>query len=367
MGIVENVVRAIKFESPEYVPMEYLAFHLKNPYELSDIVELSYGPSKFWKPSRPGETEWGFVFDTADGRAWGMGRPCNPPLTSWDKLTVFSVPDPYQKERFEAPIYSAALGATLPSAKTQIDYWKKKRYILGGLSLTMFSLMQCLRGDTMILIDMYKNRDEVEKLGDVLLQHHIGLIEMWSSYGADGVIAYDDWGTQRGLFAHPRLFREIFIPRYKKMVQKAHEHDMHFFLHCCGYIYDVIEDMINAGIDVLQLDQPELAGGGGISGIDRLAKTFGGRICFMAGVDIQATLVKGSLADIENEAKYLIEAFGSFDGGFIARPYVGPQAIGLASDSSQYEVMYKTFRTWGKYPKKLDYGRQNLSWTSSSY
>jgi hypothetical protein len=352
LDTAENVVRAIEFGGPEYVPVEYLTYHLKNLFELSDIVDLSCGPPKDWRPSKPGETVWGFVFDTADGRAWGMGRPKNPPLTSWDKLESYRFPDPHDKSRFERPIYSTANRSAVPSVKSLIESWGKTRYLLGSLDLTMFSLMQCLRGDAEIMIDMYRNRDMVEELADKLLENHLGLIETWSSYGVNGVICYDDWGTQRGLFFHPKLLREIFLPRYRKMIQVAHKHGMQFIHHCCGNIHEILGSLIEIELDAIQLDQPELAGGGGSSGVDRLGKSFGGKICFMAGVDIQGTLVKGTLADIEGESRHLIETFGSYDGGFVARLYTGPESIGLTSNSPQYETMYRTFREYGKYPRK---------------
>ena len=51
-------------------------------------------------------------------------------------------------------------------------------------------------------------------------------------------------------------------------------------MHSCGYIYEIIEDLIELGMDVLQFGQPALYG------IERLGREFGGRITFWCPVEI---------------------------------------------------------------------------------
>ena len=59
-------------------------------------------------------------------------------------------------------------------------------------------------------------------------------------------------------------------------------------MHSCGGILDVIEDFVEIGVDVLQIDQQDNMG------IDELARRFAGRLCFFCPVDIQTTLPVGS-------------------------------------------------------------------------
>ena len=65
--------------------------------------------------------------------------------------------------------------------------------------------------------------------------------------------AADDLGTQRGLFFSPEMFRAFLKPRLKKLVELAHSHEVKFLFHSCGAIRPVIEDLIEIGVDILDL------------------------------------------------------------------------------------------------------------------
>ncbi len=344
MNRFDNVIRAIEFESPEWVPVYRLLLNPENPWIESDFIEVTCTTPKDLRPSRKGEDEWGCVWDNLGGKT--MGNVVIHPLSSLDKLEDYKIPDPYLEERFTDPIpyRIGEFKFEIPGSKDQYSSWAEDRYFLGNLDITLFQRLQFLRGADTILKDIYLEREKAEELADRVTDFYLGLIDMWSSIGAHGVIAYDDFGTQQGLWMRPQIWREFFKPRYRKMVKVAHDRGMHFFLHSCGYIYDIIGDLIEIGLDVLQLDQPEL------SGVDRLAKDFGGNICFFCVVDIQKTLQTATSKEIEEAAKHMIEMLGSFDGGFMGRAYPQPEAIDLKSES--VDAMCNAFRKYGKYPRR---------------
>ncbi len=344
MDRFENVVGAIEFESPERVPVYRLALNPDNPWIESDFLESLYATPRDWKPSRRGEDEWGCIWDNLEGKT--MGNVVIQPLSSWDRLEDYEFPDPNLEERFKDPI-SVSVGEfrfKIPGVKDQISTWAEDRYVLGNLGIALLQRLQFLRGADTILKDIYLEREKAEKLADKVTDFFLGIIEMWSSMGAHGVIAYDDFGTQEGLWFRPQMWREFFKPRYRRMIKAAHNLGMHFFLHSCGYIYDIIGDLIECGLDVLQLDQPELLG------VDRLGKDFGGKICFFCVVDIQKTLHMGTKVEIAEAAKHMIEVLGSFDGGFMGRAYPQPEAIDLKPEN--VDAMCNAFRKYGKYPRK---------------
>ncbi|MGQ9720743.1 MAG: uroporphyrinogen decarboxylase family protein [Candidatus Jordarchaeum sp.] len=345
MDRLENVIRAIEFEAPDWVPVYRLLLNPENPWIESDFVEVLYTHPRGWKPRRKGEDEWGCVWENLGGKT--MGNVVIPPITSWNKLEDYEFPDPYLEERFIDPIPYQIGDFTfeIPGAEHQISTWAEDRYVLGNLDITLFQRLQFLRGADTILKDLYLEREMAEELADQVTDFYLGIIEMWSSRGAHGVIAYDDFGTQQGLWMRPKIWREFFKPRYKKMIKAAHNRGMRFFLHSCGYIYDIIQDLVEIKLDVLQLDQPEL------SGVDRLGKEFGGKMCFFCVVDIQKTLQTGTREEIEKAAKHMIEALGSFDGGFMGRAYPQPEAIDLKPEN--VDVMIKAFRNYGKYPRRI--------------
>ena len=102
----------------------------------------------------------------------------------------------------------------------------------------------------------------------------------------------------------------------------------------------MMEDMIEVGVDVVQLDQPRLMGH------SRLADAFGGRICFWNTLDIQwATSGNVSEAQIRSEIAEMMAAFNRFDGGIIARHYPQPGDIALSPEFQR--VSYEAFMANG--------------------
>jgi uroporphyrinogen-III decarboxylase len=140
----------------------------------------------------------------------------------------------------------------------------------------------------------------------------------------------------------PKLFRKYFKPRYARVYKEAHRLGMLTFLHSCGHIADLLDDLIEAELDVIQMDQQENMG------MENLARRFGGRLCFWCPVDIQQTMVFGSVDDVRSYARRLISTFGRFTGGFIAQWYASPAAV----DHSQEKItaMSETFVKYAKYP-----------------
>jgi hypothetical protein len=132
----------------------------------------------------------------------------------------------------------------------------------------------------------------------------------------------DDWGVQDKLMISPQHWREIWKPRYRRVFAAAHEAGMLTLLHSCGYIVDIIDDLIEVGLDVIQLDQQENMG------LDLLSRRFAGRIAFWCPVDIQTTMCHGSLDDIRRYCWTLAEKLGSVKGGFLPKWYGDPAGAG---------------------------------------
>ena len=110
-------------------------------------------------------------------------------------------------------------------------------------------------------------------------------------------------------------------------------------LHSCGNIVELLDLFIEAELDVIQMDQQENMG---LENLDRVA---GGKLAFWCPVDIQNTMVRGSVQDVRAYARKLIDTFGRFNGGFIAQWYASPQAV----DHSQEKIdaMAEEFVTYG--------------------
>ena len=76
-------------------------------------------------------------------------------------------------------------------------------------------------------------------------------------------------------------------------------------------------------------------------GIEEIGRQFRGRICFASLCDIQHTLPFKRAAEIQAEAKLLLERWAAPEGGFILIDYGDGAAIGV--DLDKKEVMLEAF------------------------
>jgi uroporphyrinogen decarboxylase len=197
------------------------------------------------------------------------------------------------------------------------DYFKtaQGKFHLGALPGFPFAIMRYMRGMENLLMDIILNEDEVLELNGMVKQLIADMIDGYGKIGVDGVMIGEDWGTQSALLISPALWRKLFKPTFRELIHKVHENGMYMFMHSCGYIYEIIEDLIEVGVDVFQFDQP------GLVGVERLSTEFGGRAAFWCPVDTQSVMPAGDRDIIEAEARKMIRSFGRFDGGFIAKDY----------------------------------------------
>ena len=114
------------------------------------------------------------------------------------------------------------------------------------------------------------------------------------------MLSSDDQGTQSGPILPPAVYRELFVPYYKRVNDVVHElaPEMKIFLHSCGAIYDLLDDVIDAGFDVLNPIQWS-AGRHGFG--DWKAKCRGRLAMWGGGARGQSTLPFGTVEDVRRE------------------------------------------------------------------
>ena len=325
----ELVRNAIAFTGPERVPVNFDS-------NRSPEIETKYGDDLIWVfvgadpdfvPAIPGADELGIVSETLDSRVFGL--PVIHPLNDWAKLEHYHFPDYTKAVRYRA--LEAAIAAN------------RDQYILGMFPHFLFQHMMHLVGFEKLMTSLVMERQAVEELRDRMVASCIQVVHCMADRGVNGLIAIEDLGLQERMFISPRLWREIYKPGFARIIEAAHSRGLHVFSHTCGYIENIIEDLIEIKLDVLQLDQQDHMG------IERLGERFGGRICFFCPVDIQTTLCKpGGLPAIESKVKQLIWNFGRYHGGFMAKTYPQPESIQIPEENNAF--MCEQVRRYGRYP-----------------
>jgi hypothetical protein len=127
-------------------------------------------------------------------------------------------------------------------------------------------------------------------------------------------ISGTDFGTQRGLFISPQVYRDLYKPFHKAVNNKIHQlTNWKTFIHSCGAVFELIPDFIEAGFDILNPVQCSAAG----MYPKTLKAEFGRDIVFWGGgVDTQKTLPFGTPDQVYKEVSERIEIFAD-GGGFV--------------------------------------------------
>lgn len=320
----EIVKKAIKFQAPERVPRD-----LPEPWG-TDFLHVFTGPDPDWKPKVEGEDEWGCIWQklVCDKKTMGQVK-IHPFLDDYSKL------DNYMFPNYDIP-------ARYEQIKKAIGENTDQKFVLAGIPLSLIHRLEYLRGHVEAFTDPYEYPKELLRLLDTMTNIAIQSVHQLANIGGvDGIFSCDDWGLQDRPMISPEIFRQFFKPGYKRVYEIAHQFGMLTFLHSCGHITELLDDFIDAGLDVIQMDQQENMG------VDNLANRFGGRICFWCPVDIQKTMIEGTPDDIRAYAKHMISSFGKFNGGFISKWYASPEAAGHSQE--RINIMAEAFIKYGNY------------------
>jgi len=296
----EMVARTIRFQSPERLAMD-----LPDPYG-SDIVRVDMSPSPDYRPdARQARDEWGTLWQNIG--VSNLGEVKDVPLKSWDDFAALTIPDINDESRWT------------PLAGTRQRYPDK--FIL-GTGISLYERIHFLRGLENTWIDIYDAPERLGQLLDILVQMNITAIERYAAMGLDGYMWADDWGLQNRLMIAPEKWRELWKPCYARVYRAAHDAGLATVLHSCGYIVDILDDLIEIGLDVIQMDQQENMG------LELLGSRFAGRITFYCPVDIQNTMARGDTHEIRHYCHRMVSALRRPEGGFIADWYKDPTGAG---------------------------------------
>ncbi len=129
------------------------------------------------------------------------------------------------------------------------------------------------------------------------------------------MLTADDWGTQRNLIASPKVYRELFLPYYRRLTDECHRiaPQVKLFIHSCGAIYDLIDLLIESGFDVLN---PVQWSAGKHSYREWKDKARGRIALWGGGVNAQVTLPLGSVDDVRREVAEVTDYLNQ-DGGYV--------------------------------------------------
>ncbi|MBI4580459.1 MAG: hypothetical protein HY718_12195 [Planctomycetes bacterium] len=325
----EIVERAITFKNPPRIPMKFDVVGVNDCYDVWTRDPTGWT----WEFEGQAIDEWGCVWQRTGVR--NTGQVVGHPLRDVECLKNYRWPDP------DAPARYRDLAGQLAGATD--------RFVMFCFGHGIFERLHMLCGMTETMLGFYDHPEQIHQIIECILDHHLRVFRRCAQI-ADGrmhaAAMADDWGMQDKAFISVSLFREFFRPRYQRWFDEIKAAGMHPWMHSCGRINEILEELIDCGLEVVNCQQPNVVG------IEEISRRYRGRICFETIVDTQSTLVRGTFDEIRVEARRLVEAWSTPEGGFIASDYNDAEAIG--STAERRRIMFEAFAETGKYPGYAD-------------
>lgn len=186
------------------------------------------------------------------------------------------------------------------------------RFRVFQIGFSLYERAWTLRGMMNLMMDFYDHPDFVHELLATIADYNIAQVREALKYDIDAVYFGDDWGQQHGLQMGPRLWRAFIYPQLKRMYGVVKEAGKYVFIHSCGDVDELFDDLIAIGLDCFNPFQPE------VMDVYALMQQYRGRLAFYGGLSTQRTLPYGTVEDVRQETQHLLEAGAA--GGYIFAP-----------------------------------------------
>lgn len=125
----------------------------------------------------------------------------------------------------------------------------------------------------------------------------------------------DDLGTQENLLISPDMYRRILKPVHADYIRFIKERTKaRLFFHSDGDVEPLIGDFIEIGVDILN---PVQTSAGSMSDLPALKRRYGKNIVFCGGIDTHRVLPQGSVADVREEVRRVLQVMAP-GGGYMA-------------------------------------------------
>ncbi|MCL4506402.1 MAG: uroporphyrinogen-III decarboxylase-like protein [Chloroflexi bacterium] len=186
------------------------------------------------------------------------------------------------------------------------------RFRVFNIGFSLYERAWTLRGMVDLMMDFLDHPRFVHELLNAIADYNIAVLREACKYDIDAIYFGDDWGQQHGLIMGYRTWREFIYPVLRRMYGAAHEQGKRVFIHSCGDVDELFDDLIGIGLNCFNPFQPE------VMDVYALLPKYRGRLAFHGGMSTQRILPYGSVNDVQRESRRLIEL--GAEGGYIFAP-----------------------------------------------
>ena len=227
-----------------------------------------------------------------------IGTPCDWPIQTPADLDDYRWPDANDDAWY------AGAAETLAARAGEFSVYE--------IGFSLYERAWSMRGMTHLLMDMIERPEFVERLMDAIVEHNLIQIRRALALGVDALYFGDDYGAQTGLIMGLDHWRHFIRPRLARMFEPVRAAGKYVYMHSCGKVAELFDDLLEIGLNVFNPFQPE------VMDVFAIKKQYHGRLAFLGGMSIQKILPFGTVREVQDAAAKLIEM--GRDGGYIFAP-----------------------------------------------
>ncbi len=320
MNSRERVQTALNFEQPDRIPV-FASFvpeieqRLRRQFDISELdtgaalgndmikscagLEMSF----YGKPEPEYTDRWGIRWRYVKMDSGAYTEIAEHPLAGdMAKTDSFEIPDPCEDSLYD-------------DFRTKKELYGDEKWMIGSSQISIFEACWYLRGLDTFLMDMVLEPAYAGTLMDKVMQFPLNAARKYIELGADMIWFGDDIAMQTGMMLSVDMWRKFFRGRYARLFSECKKLNPNIKIayHSCGQCTDILDDMIEIGLDVLNPLQPKA-----INPFET-KKRYGKRLTLFGGLCVQHTMPFGSVEDIRNEVEKLTAELGK-GGGYILAP-----------------------------------------------
>ncbi len=195
---------------------------------------------------------------------------------------------------------------TLKATKDQTS----NEYVVTMTAWGPYTFAGRMIGEETMMKATFKKPEFVHKVSEFATNLLIHLFEPLVADGTLEVISLAD-PTASGDLISKKQFETFALPYLKKFTDWAKSKNAHTLVHICGNTTDRLDLFPESGASCISLDHK--------TDIAKAREVLHGKMCFAGNVDPVNVILQGSVKDVEDASKNVIEIAGT-DGGFVLMP-----------------------------------------------
>ena len=165
------------------------------------------------------------------------------------------------------------------------------------------------RGMETLLMDLALDPDWMQDMAETYIGLVIDILKRCLSLGMkpDGLFLVEDLGSTRSLLFSPNSWRTTMKPAMTKLGDFLRENGITFWMHSCGAVESLVDDLIETGLQVLNPLQVDAG-----MDIGTLHKRYHGKLAFHGNISVPRMIESKEAILAELQKKVPFAAQGGF-------------------------------------------------------